>query len=440
MFSVGKASPRQPSGLRILALATLQQAGLTAVRLGLPVLAPFWRDALHLSLWQVGVLLGAFDLGALLLFIPIGLLTDRWGEPAVLTVGALYTAAMTAAAISAHTFWSLALMLAIAGLAYGSGQTAGTKAVAAAFGPGARGTVMGIRQSGLPLGGLIAALLLPPLIGAFGWRWAIAGAAAVCAIPGVLCWALLRHETAGLRDADFDDASTKPAGVAGKPESLIVRLREILRDAGVRRTTEVAMLLVVAQFCYQAYLALYLVDRLGWSKPAAGGLLVAVHLGGVLGRLAWGALSDRAYGSQRVPALTWCVVMGTLFPPALIALARFPSPPAVAIVSLVGGVLLLGWNGLYSTLVTESAGPVWGATAMAVSMTLLYLATMVAPPLFGWLVDQTSYTVGWIAVTGIMVWALALTPRIPEPRRAAPFRQSAKRVDTGVRRTSGEHR
>jgi predicted MFS family arabinose efflux permease len=416
MISVGKASPRQPSGLRVLTLTTLQQAGLTSIRFGLPILAPFWRDALHLSLGQVGLLMGAFDLGALLLFIPIGLLTDRWGEPAVLTAGALYTATMTAVAMRAHTFWSLALMLAIAGLAYGSGQTAGTKAVAAAFGPGARGTVMGIRQSGLPLGGLIAALLLPPLIGAFGWRWAIAGAAAVCAIPGVLCWVLLRNEAAGPRFADLDMTGVGSAGApAGKPEAIINRLREILRDTGVRRTTEVAMLLVVAQFCYQGYLALYLVDQLGWSKHAAAGLLVAVHLGGVLGRLAWGALSDRAYGGRRVPALAWCVAMGALFPPALIALARFPHPTEVAIVSLAGGVLLLGWNGLYSTLVTESAGPVRGATAMGVSMTMLYLATMIAPPLFGWLVDRTSYAVGWIAVNGIMAWAFVMTYRIPEP-------------------------
>ena len=50
----------------MLALTTLQQAGLTCIRFGLPILAPFWRNALRLSLGQVGLLLGAFDLGALL--------------------------------------------------------------------------------------------------------------------------------------------------------------------------------------------------------------------------------------------------------------------------------------------------------------------------------------------------------------------------------------
>ena len=424
MISVDKASPRPPSGLRVLTLTTLQQAGLTSIRFGLPILAPFWRDALHLSLGQVGLLMGMFDLGGMLLFIPIGLLTDRWGERAILTAGALYTAAMTAVVARAQTFWSLALLLTAAGFAYGSGQTAGTKAVAAAFGSGGRGTAMGIRQSGLPLGGVIAALLLPPLVGAFGWRAGIAGAAAVCAIPGVLCWVGLRNETAAGRfgndegAAGGDTTHADTTGASAGPGSVVSRLGEILRNAGVRRTTEVAMLLVTAQLCYQGYLALYLVDRLGWSKPAATALLLAVHLGGVLGRMTWGALSDRRFGGRRVAALSWCAGLGTLFPLLLIVLARFPQRPAVAIVALAGGLLLLGWNGLFSTLVAENAGPAQGATAMGMSMTALYLATIVGLPLFGWLVDHTSYALGWAAIAGITAWAFLITFRIPEP--AAP--------------------
>lgn len=420
MISSPEATPREPSGLRVLTLTTLQQAGLTAVRFGLPILAPFWRDAFHLSLAQVGLLLGAFDLGALLLFIPIGLIADRWGEPAVLGAGALFTAAMAAAITRAHSFGWLAFLLIIAGMGYGSGQTAGAKAVAAAFGPAGRGTAMGVRQSGLPLGGMIAGLLLPPLVAARGWQTAIAGAAAVCAVPGILCWLGLR-EAAGNHRSEGTvrpraEASSHPLQ-GGRP--IPDQVRAILRNTGVRRTTEVGMLLVIAQFCYQGYFALYLVDRLRWSNRAAAALLVAVHLGGVLGRLAWGAISDRRYGGRRVPALAWCTGIAVLFPAALITLPYPAAAPAVGLVALVGGALLLGWNGLYSTLITESAGPGRGATAMGVSMTLLFLATMVTPPFFGWLVDHTSYATGWTALIGILAWAFVVTYRIPEPVPAA---------------------
>lgn len=403
-------SPRAPSGVRVLALTTLQQAGLTAVRFGLPILAPFWRDVLHLSLGQVGMLLGAFDLGALLLFIPIGLLADRWGEPGVLAAGALFTAAATALLTRAQSFWSLAALLVVAGLGYGSGQTAGTKAVSAAFGAGGRGTAMGVRQSGLPLGGLIAALLLPPLAGAFGWQTAIAGAAVVCAVPGILCWL-------GLRGA----AATRPEdpGAVTSVLPVVTQLREVLRDPGVMRTAWTATLLVISQLCYQGYLALYLVDRFGWSNHAAATMLIAVHVGGVTGRLAWGAFSDLAYRGRRVPALAWCVGIGVLFPVALVLLPHAAKGPAVPLAALIGGVLLLGWNGLYSTLITELAGPRLGATAMGVSMSMLYAVTMFTLPAFGWLVDHTSYAAGWASLMGVMALALAATYRIPEPAPAA---------------------
>jgi hypothetical protein len=88
--SVGAMAAMTPCTWRITAAKST--AGGSADR----PKAPFWRAALGISLGQVGVLLGAFDLGALLLFLPIGMLADRWGEPRVLVAGALFTAAMTA--------------------------------------------------------------------------------------------------------------------------------------------------------------------------------------------------------------------------------------------------------------------------------------------------------------------------------------------------------
>jgi len=77
--------------------------------------------------------------------------------------------------------------------------------------------------------------------------------------------------------------------------------------------------------------------------------------------------------------------------------------------------VLLGWNGLYSNLIIELAGPPRAATAMGVSMTLLFATTVVTPALFGWLVDHTSYNVGWAALAGVMVAAFFATRGIPEP-------------------------
>ncbi|HKX16840.1 MAG TPA: MFS transporter [bacterium] len=392
--------------MRILILATLQQAGLTTIRFGLPVLAPFWREALAVSLPQVGVLLGAFDFGALLLFVPIGLLVDRWGEPAVLTAGALFTAAMAALVADAHHFATLALLLALAGLGYGTGQTAGTKAVASAFAPRARGIAMGIRQSGLPLGGMFAALLIPVLAGAFGWRAGLLGAAGVCGFTGLLCAVGLRGAAGA---ADEDDEGGPHRGRLG------ARLIRILADPGIRRTAIVAMVLVIGQFCYQGYLPLYMVDRFGWSKHAAAALLLAVHGGGIAGRLGWGWLSDRVLGGLRTPALAWCAALCAVFPLALAALPRPVPVAAAAAVACVGGLLLLGWNGLFSTLVLEHARAHDAGAAMGVSMTMLYAVTFITPPIFGWVVERTSYATAWTTLAVLLAVGYAVARRVPEP-------------------------
>jgi sugar phosphate permease len=408
-------APRASTALRVLTLTTFQQAGLTTIRFGLPVLAPFWRDALGLSLAQVGILFGVFDFGALLLFLPWGLLADRWGEPAVLTAGALFTAVMAAALAGAHGFGVLVLLLGLAGLGYGSGQTAGAKAVAAAFGAGGRGTAMGVRQSGLPFGGMIAALLIPALAGAFGWRTAVLGAAGVCALGGLLC-------AAGLRDAGNGTsfvAGTRGASRYAAGGALATRVRGILADDGIRRTSIVATLLVIGQFCYQGYLALYMVDRFEWSKHLAAALLLAVHGGGIAGRLGWGALSDRVLRGRRTPALAACAALCAVFPAALIALPRSVPIPAAAALACAGGMLLLGWNGLYSTLIMEEAGAHEAGFAMGISMTMLYAATFVTLPLFGWFVERTSYATGWAAVVAVLGAAYAVSRRIPEPSASA---------------------
>jgi len=389
---------------RVLALTTLQQAGLTTIRFGLPVLAPFWRAALGISLGQVGILLGAFDLGALLLFVPIGLLADRWGEAVVLTAGALFTAAMTAVVAGAPRFSTLAVLLVLAGLGYGSGQTAGTKAVAAVFGPRGRGMAMGIRQSGLPLGGMIAALLLPVLAATLGWRAAVLGAAAVCAFTGFLC-------AVGLRDlGELREGGGSPAG------ALVARMRGILANPGIRRTTIVAVILVIGQFCYQSYLALYMVDHFGWSKHLAASLLLAVHGGGIAGRLGWGALSDRLLRGRRTPAFAWCAGLCALFPFVLIALPRGVPVAVAAVAACAGGTLLLGWNGLFSTLVLEAAGPREAGAAMGVSMSMLYAATFLTQPAFGLLIERTSYAAAWTLLAVVLGAAYVVARRIPEPR------------------------
>ena len=145
----------------VLAAGTAAQTSFSAVIIGLPVLAPQLRDAHGLSLLQVGVVLDSLWIGTLLTLLPWGLLADRVGERLVLGTGLGACGIATAAAGSANSFESLVLLVGLAGAAGASVNAASGRAVMQWFPATERGFALGVRQTAIPVGGLISALVLP---------------------------------------------------------------------------------------------------------------------------------------------------------------------------------------------------------------------------------------------------------------------------------------
>jgi len=169
----------------VLAVGTIVQASQAAALSGLAVLAPVLRDRYHLSLTQIGVLLGGSGIGALLTFLPWGLAADRLGERLTATVGALGAAAGLAGAAYASEFAGLVVLLSISGAFGASANTATARVVTSWFPREQRGFALGIRQTSVPIGGFVAALGIPPIADHWGSRAALvalAGASLVAAI------------------------------------------------------------------------------------------------------------------------------------------------------------------------------------------------------------------------------------------------------------------
>lgn len=399
----------------LLSVATLQQAGLTFVRFGLPALAPFIRADLHLSLAQTGAVLGAFDLGALCTLYLTGIATDRLGERRVMAAGAVATGLLTAAASGAPSVAALALMLAAAGVGFPSSQVAGSHAVMGWFPAHERGVAMGVRQAGLPIGGLSAAVLLPWVAAQWGWRRALLVAAVGCALAGLVT-------LVGLAPAEEPDGGGAPRGFGPFLKAPV----QFARSRPLVLTTLAACLLAAGQFSLTGYLPLYMVDAFGWDRQAAARLLLAVHLGGIVGRLLWGWVSDRVFHSDRVRPLAVVAAGAAACAAGLGALGVAREVPVLAgaPVALACGLTLLGWNGLYVTLVSELAGTA-SAVMLGLSMTALYVWTMLSPAAFGWLVQQAGgrYPVAWLSVAELQLLAgaaaLAVGRVAPRPRTAA---------------------
>ena len=327
-MAMGESSPVRRWVL--LALVTLQQAGLTFVRFGLPALVPFIRPDLQLTLAQAGVVLGAFDLGALIAFYPCGLATERLGERRVMALGALVSGLVAAVASLAPGAGWLMLLLALAGVGFPSSQVAGSHAVIQSFPLAQRGVAMGIRQAGLPLGGLAAAVVLPSLSGSLGWRWALAVAGAACALIGVVT-------LVGLPDPPRSSPVAHAAGATGW-RGLLGAPRRFAGQPALMLTTLTACLLAMGQFGLLGYLPLYMVDVFGWSQASAARLLVLVHVGGIAGRLVWGWISDRRFRGNR-PAPLVVVSAGGALATALVAALGFQEAISPALAELVPAVV-----------------------------------------------------------------------------------------------------
>ncbi|WP_324718034.1 MFS transporter [Carboxydochorda subterranea] len=416
----------------LLAVATLQQAGLTFVRFGLPTVAPFIRADLGLSLTQTGVVLGAFDLGALVAFYATGVATDRFGERRVMALGAWFTGLLAAASAAAPGMRELAIVLALAGAGFPSSQVAGSHAVMGWFHARERGVAMGVRQAGLPLGGLAGALVLPWVAASAGWRLAMVVAGAGCILAGLATFlALPDGEPAAHSGAVARPGlplHREPSPVRALPAGGFLQApRQFLRDRALVATTLMACLLAASQFSLTGYLPLYMVDVFRWDRQAASRLLLVVHAGGIAGRLLWGWVSDRRFHGDRVAPLVTVSLSGALGAALIAALALAPLPPAaVAGSALLAGLTLLGWNGLYITLISELSGPA-SAVMLGISMTVLYVWTMLSPPGFGWLVERLgSYPAAWTALVAIQlmaaVAATAAGSFAPARRAGAPHR------------------
>ena len=84
---------------------------------------------------------------------------------------------------------ALALLASVCvGLGNGTANPAGSEVLTRFTPPGHRNLVFSIKQAGVPLGGVLGGLAIPPLIEAMGWRLAAVVVAAACIAVTLLTW------------------------------------------------------------------------------------------------------------------------------------------------------------------------------------------------------------------------------------------------------------
>ncbi|GAA1280986.1 MFS transporter [Saccharothrix xinjiangensis] len=353
----------------VLAVGAVAQGANAAVFLGLPAITPQLRDHFDLSLPQVGLLLGAVNLGTMLTLVLWGAAADRRGERLVMAIGGFGAALCLApAAFDGAVVAGLALVG--VGLFGASVNAASGRAVLTWFPPDRRGLAMGIRQTATPLGAALAAVVLPVVAvraGVPAAFLALSGFTAFVAVA-VAVW---------VREPPWAVRARRGHGV-------------VLSDRGLIRLSAASGLLVVPQFTAAALMVELLHDHRGLAVGVAAGLFAVAQVAGGLGRLVVGVWSDRVRDRVR-PLKSLSVLIAVGF--ALCA-ALDRAPVWLLVAALVPtAALALCWNGLAITAAGELAPPGRTGTALGMQNTANYLSATVTPPLAGW----AAVTLGWPA-------------------------------------------
>jgi sugar phosphate permease len=371
----------------VLAAGTIASASAAALFIGLPVLTPTLREEYSLSLGEIGVILGAAWVGTTLTLLPWGLAADRFGERIVLALGLAGCGGFLVGAALAPTATVLALFLALAGASGASVNSSSGRAVMHWFGADERGLALGVRQTAIPVGGFVGALVLPPIAHAGGSRAAFFFLAGLCAVGAVVGAAVLRDRDAG-----------------EEPE--VASIGRTLVDRRLWRLSLGSGLYLYAQLAVIGFAVLFLHDEHGLSEGRAALVIAASQVVAAVLRIAAGRWSD-VVRSRVEPLLT----IGLAISAAVAVTAAFTRGPLwllLPAIALAGG-LSMAWNGLSFTAAAELTGPVRSGSAIGLQQTVLAAVGVVSPVVFAASVSRTS----WMAAFGVAalvplfgVWAL----------------------------------
>ncbi|MPW06085.1 MFS transporter [Paraburkholderia sp. CNPSo 3155] len=417
---------------KVLGVGFAANTSFSAAFSGIPTTAVFLRSDYQLGNHGLGLVLGMLGLGIAVSELPWGLLTDRWGDRRVLLLGLLSTAAALAGlalfvspgGAQVPGIVPLALGLLLVGLLGGSVNGSSGRAVMAWFREGERGLAMSIRQTAVPAGGGLGALVLPVLASHFGFASAYAVLALACAITAWFAWRWLHEPThaddtsavKGARATTAASGRSVDASNVGAPPPM----RSPLRDIAIWRVALGAGALCVPQIAVITFGTVFLHDFGHAGVFAISATMAAVQTGAAIARVWSGAWTDRR-GNRRAYMRACSLLTAVLF--VLLALAtgivgmhRAGAVALFALMIVLGGVSASAWHGVAFTELASLAGTRRAGTALAMGNTCVFLTLFVTPLAIPPLLSIGAWPLVWTVASACALLALPVFPRAASTR------------------------
>lgn len=395
---------------KVLGVGVAANACFSMIFAGLPSTAVAMRSDYHLSNSDLGLVLGCLGLGVALSELPWGLLTDRWGDRRVLLAGlgslvvwlVLMLALLVPSQAYAPTVSFLAANLLVVGLLGGSVNGSSGRAIMAWFSEGERGFAMSIRQTAIPLGGGLGALLLPSLAEAFGFAAVYSLLAAAAAACTFFTWLWL-HEPQSHR-------AVKPGLPLAKPATAP------LRSVAIWRLAVAVGVLCFPQVAVLTFTTVFLHDFAGIGTLVTSAALAAVQIGAMVMRVWSGRWTDRH--RNRRAYLRFCALLSGIAFSVLTLLVALAAPGSAAFAAalvatlVLAGISVSSWHGVAYAEIATLAGASRAGSALGLANTLVFVGFFLVPLSIPHLLAATSWAGIWMAAAAcaLIAWPILLKP------------------------------
>ena len=353
-------------------------------------------------------------LGIALSELAWGVLTDKYGDRLILLIGLMSTSTLlwilcfflTPSSDHIPSFLALLMACVLIGVLGGSVNGSSGKAVMQWFQDSERGFAMSIRQTAVPLGGILGALLLPPLAKNYGFISVFGILALNCSVTAVLTWKwLYAPPTANITTI----IAAQPIHVA--PQHPLKNSRLWLMALAIG-------LLCVPQFAILTFIAVFFHDFAHINLWITSFSLFMIQFAAMFFRIWSRYWTDKK--KNRRAYLKTCSAICLISLVFLTYLCNVFSDSAdlsitqhfiLVLTVIVSGIIVSAWHGVAYTELADMAGVNKAATALGMGNTLAFLALFLTPLSIPFIINHSSWSMVWLLTSLCALLALLFFPK-----------------------------
>ncbi|AIE80208.1 major facilitator family transporter [Bacillus cereus] len=388
----------------MLIVATIAQTTATLITYGVGVFALFWKEEYALTNTESGLLVSVVNIGPLFCMLFVGRLLDQYNEKRLISISSFLLGSSLLLTNIVNGFNGLLFVLLLMGMFYSVSQPGGSKVILKWFPKENRGLAMGIRQAGIPIGGALAGVLIPFLTIQYNMTYAINSIACICIIGGLLFFVFYKEPYV---QAEVRKEHTKV--------SFWTQLKVVICKKELYPIYMAGICMISLQMVLVGHFMKFLVREQSITSIVAGTVFSIMFFSGMIGRVVLATISDVFYkGNRRIPLfITVCASIGLVL--LLVISIHTITSGVLYGVSALLGFFSIGWFSLFIAEVAELASEESVGITVGLALTLNQIVIIIAPVLFGYIVDAKGYTYAWFCIVVLLsISAVSLYSKKPK--------------------------